>query len=222
MYEEELRSIRQQLRLQMNGVVAASMRKHGVEYRMNFGVSLPVLKEVAGKYEKDAGLAETLWKQEVRELKILATLIYPPGQFTPEKADEWAHDVAYQEIAEQYCANLLENVSFAPALVLRWIGVSEEQVAAIGYTLTTRLFMKGTALAEKEEPTFLAAARLVLDQGQSRVQRAALLALKWLGRLSESQAKMVLATFSDYADSADPVKREFFTDLQFEFEYFYS
>src|SRR5690606_26243531 len=82
--EETIRSIRKNLRLSMNGVVAASMREKGMGYGMNFGVKLPDIRRIASHYTPDKELAESLWEQDVRELKIIATLLYPPQEFSRE------------------------------------------------------------------------------------------------------------------------------------------
>jgi len=70
------------LRLSMNGVVSESMREKGIGYRLNFGVSLPQIKEIASKLEKDSNLAIALWKEDVREYKMLAALLYPADEFS--------------------------------------------------------------------------------------------------------------------------------------------
>ena len=41
MLQNELKEIRTQLRLAMNGVISTSMREKGIVYKLNFGVPLP-------------------------------------------------------------------------------------------------------------------------------------------------------------------------------------
>ena len=40
--KEQLKDIKTQLRLSMNGVVSQSMREKGLDYKLNFGVELPL------------------------------------------------------------------------------------------------------------------------------------------------------------------------------------
>ena len=70
--KEQLKDIKTQLRLSMNGVVSQSMREKGLNYKLNFGVELPRIKSIAAAYEKNHELAQTLWKEDIRECKILA------------------------------------------------------------------------------------------------------------------------------------------------------
>lgn len=50
--KEQLKDIKTQLRLSMNGVVSQSMREKGLDYKLNFGVELPRIKSIAAAYER--------------------------------------------------------------------------------------------------------------------------------------------------------------------------
>ena len=95
---EELKNIKTQLRLSMNGVASASMREKGLNYKLNFGVELPRLKSIASTYTKDHELAQALWKENIRECKIWAGLVQPVETFFPEIADIWIDDINNIEI----------------------------------------------------------------------------------------------------------------------------
>lgn len=216
--EEIIKDIRFRLRKAMNGVVSASMRREGMEYKLNFGVSIPEIKVIASAYTPNAELAKWLWTQDVREHKILATLLYPREAFTEEDAESWVGDIRYLEIVEQFCANLAQHLSFASTLAERWISDERENVKTSGFILYARLFTKGYNLSSPD--SLLKEAKMILDKGISRPQRAALLALKRYGRQEEAQAERVLQYFSTYADADLIEKNEFYKDLKFEFEYY--
>ena len=78
---QRLKDIKTQLRLSMNGAVSQSMREKGLVYKLNFGVELPRIKGIAAGYEKDHSLAQSLWKEDIRECKILAGLLQPGERF---------------------------------------------------------------------------------------------------------------------------------------------
>lgn len=90
---QRLKDIKTQLRLSMNGAVSQSMREKGLVYKLNFGVELPRIKGIAAGYEKDHSLAQALWKEDIRECKILAGLLQPVESFLPEIADIWVEDI---------------------------------------------------------------------------------------------------------------------------------
>lgn len=216
--EETIKDIRVRLRQAMNGVVSASMRKKGVVYKINFGVNLLDIKKIASKYEQDKDLAEWLWIQDVREHKILATLLYPHNLFTEEQAWLWVKEIAHQEIAEQVCTNLFQHLTFAERLAQSWISDVEEYVKVCGFILYARLYTKGNSTLSAED--MLAEAKKTIDSGEGRCQRAALLALKRYGRQGETETQTVLDYMDEYQNSASKEKQEFYNDLKFEFEYY--
>lgn len=216
--DDIIKDIRFRLRKAMNGIVSASMRQKGVHYKLNFGVSIPEIRNIAQSYEPNEELAKWLWNEDVREHKILATLLYPREAFKEEMAETWVGDICYQEIAEQYCVNLLQYLPFSNKLAERWIGDEREFVKVCGFLLSARIYAKGGAILSSDN--LLAEAKKVMDQGISSPQRAALLALKRYGRQSIKEAQEVLGYINEYQTAGSEEKLEFFNDLKFEFEYY--
>ena len=56
--DEQIREIKRLFRKSMNGVVAASMREKGMAYRVNFGLTLPLIKRIASSITPNEILAE--------------------------------------------------------------------------------------------------------------------------------------------------------------------
>lgn len=202
----------------MNGIVATSMREKGMDYRMNFGVTVPELRKIAAEYEPDARLADELWRRDVREFKILATLLYPVHAFFKETAIGWAYDIPNQEIREQLCMNLLQKTPFADELVQEWIGQDNESIRTTGYWLFARLVIIQSPLVPKIDANNLIQ-RAVTDVYSSFVflMQASVNALKYAGRLSEENAIQILDCIREFEQSDLPQHREVFRLLSFEF-----
>ena len=81
-------------------MVSQSMREKGMEYKLNFGIEYPRIKEIAAGYEPDHELAQALWKENIRECKILAGLLQPADTFYQEIADIWIEGMDYPELAD--------------------------------------------------------------------------------------------------------------------------
>lgn len=141
--QEKVRNIKQSFRLLMDGHTAQSMRDKGLNYHLNWGASIPMLKEKAREIGKDYHLAIALWKENVRECKILATMIMPAGEMLPEVVDIWMSETPTQEIAEQAAFNLYQYLPFAADKAYRWIASDEELRQLCGFHILTRLFMNG-------------------------------------------------------------------------------
>ena len=90
----------------MNGAASAGMREAGIEYKLNYGVGIPQLKQIASEIGKDPELAVSLWKEDIRECRILAALIYPDDQFMPDMADLWVEQIVFPEVAVSSVDNI--------------------------------------------------------------------------------------------------------------------
>ena len=94
--QEQVKAIKQSFRLLMDGKTAQSMRDKGVNYKLNWGASLPMLREKAEELRTLNAQRSTLyqlsialWKEDVRECKILATMLMPADEILPEVVDIW-------------------------------------------------------------------------------------------------------------------------------------
>ena len=106
--QAQVKEIKQSFRQMMDGAVAQSMRNKGVDYKLNWGATLPRLREKADEIGKNYDLAIALWKENVRECKILATMVMPADVVLPEVIDIWMEQMPTQEIAEQAAFNLFQ------------------------------------------------------------------------------------------------------------------
>ena len=118
---QKLMEIKRSFRLLMNGPGSQSMREKGLGYKINWGVPFTELKKMAEEYGKDYDLAIELWKEDIRECKILATLIMPADKMLAEITDLWMEQVNNQEMVEMLVFNLLQNVEYAPVIAYQWI-----------------------------------------------------------------------------------------------------
>ncbi len=110
---EKIKQIKQSFRFRMNGVASQSMRDKCILYKLNWGIPVPELKEMAKEYGKDYALAIELWKEDIRECMILATLTMPYEKMDEELVEVWMERVKTQEMAEILAFNLLQHLNFA-------------------------------------------------------------------------------------------------------------
>ena len=216
--KEIIKKIRTDLRLSMNGAVSSSMRDKGINYRMNFGVGIPRINQISEKYEQDKELAETLWSDDVRELKILATLLYPIEEFSKELAMSWIVEIKDQELREQICKNLLQNLTYANELVEESAKNSIEYIRCTGYWLFARLCITKSETIEKINSNALLQNAISDLDGQSMLLgQAALNALKYYGRISDENGTSVLQKVSHLEGSKNHMEKEILSILKFEF-----
>ncbi len=197
---EKLKKIKKSYHLLMNGVASRSMRDKGSGYAVNFGVSLPELKLIAKEFDKDFELSLELWKDNVRESKILSTLLMPEEEFSFDLAEIFLSQTPNQEIAEMLSFNLLQYINGAKDLALRWLSRENELMLLSGYSVLARLFMRGESLSDREINEFIDQAQTAISEDSMMVRRAANNALLRFSQISEENEKIVKSAFRKHID----------------------
>ena len=121
---DKMVALLRRLRIEMNGAVTDAMRAYGGQpsgYGLNYGVSLPTIREVAAASAPDSELAALLWRQDVRELKLAALFIDDPQTLDADRMEQWAD--AWRgsaELAEQCAMQLFWRSPAAWTVAVRW------------------------------------------------------------------------------------------------------
>lgn len=213
----------------MNGVISTSMRQKGMNYKLIFGVPIPEIKHIAASHESDAELARAMWKEDVREMKILATLLFPAGSMTQEEALAWMREIPYPEIAEQCCNNLFPTVEQPDQLALKFLADKKSPFGRMcGFLLWAQLFKKNLAVEKSRVEAFLAECTCTIhpdvEAGAAasswQEKQAAVQALKFFGRLSPANAQDALSVIAEDGQPETEELKAYYDDLQFEFAYY--
>ncbi len=174
----QVKEIKQSFRLMMDGAVAQSMRNKGLGYKLNWGVTLPRLREKADEIGKNYDLGIALFKEDVRECQILATMVMPPDEVLPEVIDIWMEQISSQEIAEQAAFNLFQYLPYAPEKAFTWIASNRELYQLCGFHILSRLFMNGQEPNERGINEFIDQAIVSLEDGSLPVRKATMAAFQ--------------------------------------------
>lgn len=204
---EQLKDIKTQLRLSMNGAVSQSMREKGLVYKLNFGVELPRIKGIAAAYGKDHALAQALWKEDIRECKILAGLLQPVDTFLPEIADIWVDTMPTVEIAELTSMNLFQHLPYAPAKAFRWIADERELAQICGFLTIARLLQKKGDMEDRVANEFLDQAVSSFLAGSYSVRSAVMAALRRFMEHSEEHAFRACRCVDGMKESSSEAER---------------
>lgn len=181
--DQKVKEIKQSFRQMMDGQVAQSMRQKGVDYHLNWGATLPRLKEMSEEIKASLNeeqtsnlksLAIALWKENVRECKILATMLMPPDELLPEVADIWMEQTETVEIAEQLAFNLMQNVPYAAEKAFLWISSAADLPQICGYHILSRLFMRKLEPNERGINEFMDQALAALQSPTPPLRKAAM------------------------------------------------
>lgn len=204
----KVKEIKQSFRLMMDGSVAQSMRDKGLNYHLNWGATLPRLKAKAEELKTSSqepiadsqyDLAIALWKENVRECKILATMLMPPEKMLFEVCDIWMEQIPSQEIAEQAAFNLWQHLPYAPEKAYQWIASDQEYYQLCGFHVLSRLFMNGQEPNERGINEFIDQALSALQGPYMSVRKAAMQSMQHfaeLGLVYERMAKSAVKSIN--------------------------
>ena len=209
--QQYIKELKQSFRQMMDGSVAQSMRDKGLNYHLNWGATLPRLQDKAKEIKDSApftlhpspftlyDLSIALWKENVRECKILATLLMPADEILPEVVDIWMEQIPSLEIAEQASFNLWQYLPFAPEKAYQWIASDKEYDQVCGFHVLSRLFMNHQEPNERGINEYLDQMLAALQGPHASVRKAAMQSayrFAELGLVYERMAKSALKSIN--------------------------
>ena len=181
--QARVQEIKRSFRLVMDGATASSMREKGLSYKLNWGASMVMLRQMAEEIGQDYDLAIALWKENIRECKMLATMLMPADKMLPEVADLWMEQTTTIEVAEQAAFNLYQHLSFAADMAFRYIATDAPLYQLTGFHILSRLFMNKQEPNERGINEVIDQAMAALHGDNLTVKKAAMQCLYRLGEL---------------------------------------
>lgn len=196
--DEQVREIKTNLRGTMNGAVSASMREQGLKYRVNFGVDQPYLVQLAQTLPQSKSLAEALWQENIRELRLLAPMVMDKSVFDYAQAQVWIQQLNYAEEAQVLSMHLLSHLPFAQQLAQELMDSQVVLERLVAWLVWGRCFMQGQVPNEAVATQFLGRMQKELYQADSdpELRRTALNTLyKYmdLGQAEEQAGEQLLS-----------------------------
>ena len=163
------------MRKQMNGAVADAMYYYGANYGLNYGVSLPTVRQIAKEAEQDHDLALYLYKQQVRELRLAALHIAEGEKITMEELPTWAEGVINSEVAEEMAFALLPRTTILSQVFTEWSQSDNEFLAYAALMAAARSNIARDTDAIRSIPAILNrfAASRIIAQGAVALLAAA-------------------------------------------------
>jgi 3-methyladenine DNA glycosylase AlkD len=111
------------------------MARVGIAVDRALGVSIPHLRRIARSHRGDHDLALDLWKTEIHEARILASMVEDPAQVSREQMDDWAADVDSWDLCDQVCNNLFRSVAAVDRAARAWARSPDEYVRRAAFSV---------------------------------------------------------------------------------------
>lgn len=214
--EAQIAEIKKIILLSMNGITSEKMTNSGIIYKKNYGVSLPRIKEIAARFIPNALLAERLWYLKERETMILATLLFPPAQFSKEKAEEWVKLLNTQELCEQLSFNLLQHIPSPFSLIETWITAENPHKQIISFLIASRI---SGQMANAQTNYILAKIIDYAESDSKSLCQSMCIALRFLCRKDRDFSQMVLEKIHTFEHSNNYCKRYIYQELKLEIDF---
>ena len=196
--QDMLKQIKRSFHTRMNGVASQSMRQKGLDYKVNWGVALPHLREMAAEYQPSYSLAVELLKENIRECKILATMLMPPAEMPEQLVELWMEQTKSQEIAEMAVFNLYQHLDYAPQMAFRWIASDDSIRQLSGYQLLACLFGKGLIPDTRGVNEYIDQVKVTLAGTDTAVSHAAMNSVNRFCQLGPEYEQIASKALSEY------------------------
>ncbi len=196
--QDTLKQIKRSFHTRMNGVASQSMRQKGLDYKVNWGVALPHLREMAAEYQPSYSLAVELWKENIRECKILATMLMPPAEMPEQLVELWMEQTKSQEIAEMAVFNLYQHLDYAPQMAFRWIASDDSIRQLSGFQLLACLFGKGLIPDTRGVNEYIDQVKVTLAGTDTAVSHAAMNSVNRFCQLGPEYEQIASKALSEY------------------------
>ncbi len=180
--EKKLTEIIRKLKSLSNEKGIEGMAKFGIIPEKTFGVSIPNLRKIAKEIGKDHEIAKKLWELNIRETRILASMVDEPDSVKEEQIDEWVKEFDYWEICDQVCQNLFIHTKFAYKKAIEWSGKEEEFVKRAGFALMAWLAFKDKEADNERFEEFFPIIKREAKDNRNFVKKAVSWALRQIGK----------------------------------------
>ncbi len=129
-----------EIRRDTNGAVVGTMSdmNQGEELYMNFGVTIPKIKNTVKDYAPNHLLALELFKTKIRELKLAAIYIDDADQLTEEQMFDWQQSFDSLEMAEHSATMLFYKSPICLSVAEKWSVVKDKFTAKAGLLMAAK------------------------------------------------------------------------------------
>lgn len=176
----------------------AGMARFGIVTKKTFGVSAPVLKEIAKDAKKQSEnrheLALELWETGVHEARIIAYLIDEPKKVSEKQMESWAKDFDNWAICDGTCGHLFCKTEFAYQKVFEWSETDEEFIKRAGIVLVAYLAVHDKKASDERIAEFLPILEKHANDERNFIKKAVNWSLRQIGKRNLNLNKLAIET----------------------------
>ncbi len=168
------------------------MAKFGIRGEKRIGVSIPELRKMAKRINKDHKLALKLWSRKIPETMILASMVDDPEKVTEQQMEDWVKDINSWDVCDQLCMNLFEKVPFIIKKIKDWSKRDEEFVKRTAYSLIACLAWHDKESSDEKFINFIPIIKSGVTDERNFVKKAVNWALRNIGKRNTNLNKVAI------------------------------
>jgi 3-methyladenine DNA glycosylase AlkD len=179
------------------------MSRFGINPDRALGVRIPDLRRLAKEIGIDHRLALALWRTEVHEARIMASMIDDPAKVTERQVESWVVDFDSWDLCDQCCGNLFDRLPFAYGKAMEWSGRDEEFVKRAAFALMAWSAVHDKGADDRVFLEFLPVIEREADDDRNFVKKAVNWSLRQIGKRNRQLHRAAVASARRLAKRSD-------------------
>ena len=169
------------------------MARFGINIEKAFGVSVYTLRKIAKNYKNNHELALNLWKTDIHEARIFATMVDDPKLVTEKQMDNWVKDFNSWDLCDLCCSNLFDKTPYVHKKILQWTKDERKFVRRAGFVLIAATSVHKKDWKDKDFERYFSLIEKYSDDERNFVKKAVNWALRQVGKRNKSLNKKAIA-----------------------------
>ncbi len=162
------------------------MKRYGIPSEKALGVPMAAMLKLSKEIGCDHDLAVALWKTDIYEARMLASLVGEADRVTPAQMDRWCRDFDNWGIVDTVCFKLFDRSPHAWKKAAEWARRTKEFEKRAGYVLMACLALHDKRAPDKAFLPFLTLIEDSATDGRNFVVKGADWALRSIARRSST------------------------------------
>jgi 3-methyladenine DNA glycosylase AlkD len=157
------------------------MARVGIDVSHALGVSMPQIRAIAKRCGTDQMLAIELWRSEIHEARMLATLVADAGAMTSDQMEAWVIDIGSWDLCDS-AADVFGRAPAGAAAIRAWAKRPEGFVKRCAFSMIARRAVWSKDAPDREFLAYFPLIRRAADDPRNEVKKGVSWALRQIGK----------------------------------------
>lgn len=159
-----------------------SVARLGIPVESALGVPTAEVRKIGRAIGRDPRLARALWETDIHEARLLAALVLPFTEATPDLLLTWLHAVRSWDLCDHICGNLVLRVKGGRPWLSVWAKDNHEFVRRAAFSTIAGVMIHEATVGADEVASFLALIHECAGDQSAYVRKAVSWALREIGK----------------------------------------